>query len=369
MNTGFNTITGLRKLTVLAVAASAGLAAVAGVPADASARPTRVVGHVYQASNDAADNKINVYDRHADGSLHPAGSVSTGGSGAGASLGSQGGLARDGRIVFAVNAGDDSVSALVATKHGLVLRDKISSRGDFPVSVTVRDGVGYVLNQHDDTISGFRYDRSGHVHSLRGSTRSLTPNPAGGTTNAAQVSFTPDGRNLVVTEKAANRIDTFKVTSGLAGKAVPHASAGTTPYGFDFDRRGHAIVSEAASGSASSYQVRPFAAITPALANTQQAACWLVVAGKVAYVVNAASASISTYAIAGDGSLSLLKAVAASTEAGPTDAAVTSDGRYLVVRLRSGSVASWRIGPKGALSYVGTSAAGTAVGPAGLVAD
>jgi 6-phosphogluconolactonase (cycloisomerase 2 family) len=294
--------------------------------------------------------------------------VSTGGRGAGTSLASQGGLARDGRIVFAVNAGDDTVSALVATKHGLVLRDKISSHGDFPVSVTVRDGVGYVLNQHDDTISGFRYDRSGNLHSLRDSTRSLTPNPAGGTADAAQVSFTPDGRNLIVTEKAANRIETFTVTAGYAGRATPHASVGTTPYGFDFDRHGHAIVSEAVSGSTSSYRVRPFSAITPALANTQKAACWLVVAGKVGYVVNAASASISTYAIASDGSLSLLQAVAASTAAGPTDAAVTADGRYLVVRLRGGSVASWRIGPHGSLGYVGT-ATGSGVGPAGLIAD
>ena len=295
--------------------------------------------------------------------------MATGGLGAGSSLASQGGLARDGRIVFVVNAGDDSVSALAATKHGLVLRDKVSSGGDFPVSVTVRNGVGYVLNQGDDTISGFRYDRSGDLKKLRGSTRSLTPNPAGGTTAAAQISFTPNGRHLVVTEKASNTIDTFKVTKGKAGWATPHASAGTTPYGFDFDRRGHAIVSEATTGSASSYRVKPFTTITSALAaDDQKAACWLVVGGNVAYVVNAASNSISTYRIARDGSLTLIEAVAATTSAGPTDAALSPDGRQLSVRLSTGAVASWRIGHGGTLTDAGY-APGTAFGIAGLVAD
>jgi 6-phosphogluconolactonase (cycloisomerase 2 family) len=363
-----------RKLTTLAVAATAGITTagiVGGLPVTAAAtsHPPRVVGHVYQASNDAAGNAVHVYNRNADGTLEAAGSVATGGLGAGASLGSQGGLARDGKVVFVVNAGDDTVSALASTKHGLVLRDQVTSSGDFPVSVTVRNGVGYVLNQGDDTIAGFRYDRSGHLRTLPGSTRSLTPNPAGGTTNAAQVSFTPNGQRLVVTEKASNTIDTFKVIRGYAGKAAPHAAAGATPYGFDFDRRGNAIVSEATSGSASSYRVQPFTTITGALANTQAAACWLVVSGNVAYVVNAASASISTYAVAGDGSLTLLNAVAATTEAGPTDAAVSPDGRHLFVRVRSGAVSAWRIGPGGSLTTVGTSTPASAFGIAGLVTD
>ena len=93
----------------------------------------------------------------------------------------------------------------------------------------------------------------GDLSPLPGSTRPLTPNPAGGITDAAQIQFTPDGSALLVTEKASNTLDTFAVRGGYAGTAVPHASAGTTPYGFDFDARGHAIVSEAASGSASSY--------------------------------------------------------------------------------------------------------------------
>jgi 6-phosphogluconolactonase len=354
-----------RAPLLAAAAAGALLISAAGA---ASAHESTVVGHVYEATNGASGNSVTVFDRAADGSLRPAGSVATGGLGAGGSLHSQGGVARDGRILFVVNAGDDSVSALAITGHGLALRDRIGTQGDFPVSVTVQDGVGYVLNQGSNTIHGFRYDASGHLSPLPGSTRALTPNPAGGTTDAAQVAFTPDGRNLVVTEKASNNIDTFAVFDGVAAPARPHASAGTTPYGFDFDRRGHAIVSEAATGSASSYRVRPFTAITAALPDTQKAACWLVVARDHAYVVNAASNSVSSYRIASDGSLTLDAAVAATTAAGPTDAAVSPDQGTLSVRLGDGSVASYRIAPDGSLIATGTAAA-TAYGTSGLAAD
>jgi 6-phosphogluconolactonase len=352
--------------SLLAVTASAPLAL--GLPGVASAATAGPVGHVYESTNSAAGNAIAVFDRYADGTLQPAGAVATGGLGAGASLHSQGGLARDGHLVFVVNAGDDSVSALYAGANGLVLRDTVGSRGDFPVSVTIRDGIGYVLNQGSDTISAFRYDSNGGLRWIAGSTRALTPNPNGGTTDAAEVAFTPDGRTVVVTEKATNTIDTFAVSHGLACTATPHASAGTTPYGFDFDRSGDLIVSEAASGSASSYHVRPFTTLTGALANTQRAACWLVVSGSHAYVVNAASASISSYAVNADGSLTLDQAVAATASAGATDAAVSPDHRTLAVRLAGGSVATWQIGTDGSLTSAG-SAAGTAIGSAGLVAD
>jgi 6-phosphogluconolactonase (cycloisomerase 2 family) len=354
------------RTSLMAIAAAGAL--LVGASGSASAHQSGVVGHVYEATNSAGGNALNVFDRAADGSVHAAGSVSTGGRGSGGSLHSQGGVARDGQLIFVVNAGDDTLSVLAATDHGLVLRDRISTDGVLPVSVTVRNGVGYALNQGSDTIHGFRYDTSGNLSSLAGSTRHLSPNPAGGTTDAAQVAFAPDGRTLVVTEKATNTIDTFAVVGGYAGQATPHTSAGTTPYGFDFDGGGHAIVSEAATGSASSYRVRPFKTITGALANTQKAACWVVVARDHAYVVNAASSSISSYRIAPNGSLTLESAVAATTAAGPTDAAVSPDQLSLSVRLGDGSVASFGIAADGSLHASGTAAA-AAYGPSGLIED
>ena len=359
----------MRTATVLGTALLAASAALLPLGAAAQAAPSPV-GHVYQPTNAAAGNAVAVFDRYADGSLEPAGSVATGGLGTGASLASQGAIVRDGSLLFVVNAGDDTISALSVDGGDIVVTDRIASGGDRPVSLTVRNGVGYVLNHDSDTVSGFTYDKSGDLGRLPGSDRALTPNPAGGLTDAAQVQLSPNGRTLVVTERGSNAIDTFTVRAGYAGDATAHPAAGAVPYGFDFDKRGTLVVSEAASGSASSYDVAPgFRNLTQALGDTQAAACWLVVSGDYAWVVNAASASISSYRIADDGTLTLVDAVAASTGAGPTDAAVAPGGSSLHVRMRDGSVSSFTIGAGGSLTAAGSAFAATAYGVAGLVAD
>ena len=43
------------------------------------------------------------------------------------------------------------------------MTDRIPSGGSRPVSITVDNGVGYVLNHDSDSISGFTYDRSGDL--------------------------------------------------------------------------------------------------------------------------------------------------------------------------------------------------------------
>lgn len=358
------------RRTVSAAALAVALGAAFAASASAHPAPPRPAGQVYEATNASSGNAIQVFDRWPDGRLTAAGQVATGGLGSGGSLHSQGGVVRQGTLLFAVNAGSATVSALQVTAHGLVVRDTISTNGTLPVSVTARGGVGYVVNQGSDTITGFRYAADGHLSALPGSTRALTPNPAGGITDAAQIQFTEDGSSLLVTEKASNTLDTFAIRGGYAGSAVAHASAGAVPYGFDLDARGHAIVSEA-SGSASSYAVgrRGFATISPAVVDTQAAACWLVVARGNAYVVNAASGTISRYAVAKDGSLTLAAAVAATTGPGGTDAAVSADQRFLYVRMGGGVISSWAIGRDGSLTGLGTTQGASAFGPAGLAAS
>jgi 6-phosphogluconolactonase (cycloisomerase 2 family) len=239
--------------------------------------------------------------------------------------------------------------------------------------VTVHDGIGYVLNQDSDTIAGFTYDGHGDLEPLTDSTRSLTLNPSGGITDAAQVSFSPDGHSLVVTQKATNVIDIFAVHKGYAGEAAPHASAGVVPYGFDFDKQGRAYVSEAATGSVSSYRVTGggLTTLSAAVPDEQAAACWLVVGNdsRTVYAVNAASRSISTYRITGNGQLELLDAVAATTTTGPTDATLSPDGRSLHVRLAIGTVASYAVNADGSLDSTGTTRGAAAFGIAGLASD
>ena len=57
------------------------------------------------------------------------------------------------------------------------------------------------------------------------------------TAGAVQVSFTPRGDQLVVSEKGANTIDTYPVDRwGRAGAGTAHASAGAAPFGFAFGK-------------------------------------------------------------------------------------------------------------------------------------
>jgi 6-phosphogluconolactonase len=360
---------GLATATALATATIGATAATANAATRASSHRS-VVGHVYEATNAAGANAVQVFDRYADGHLVAHGTVGTGGHGNGASLHSQGGLVRDGDLIFVVNAGDNTVSSLAITNHGLKLRSVVDSGGTLPASVTAHDGLVYVLNQGSSTIAGFTV-RGGKLHPLAGSTRSLRT--TGGTADAAQISFQPNGIHLIVTERANNAIEVFPVHHGYAGPATSTPSAGNTPYGFDFDFRGQVLISEAA-GSTSSYDIgRSLHVVSPAVSDTQAAPCWLVSTrnGTWAYVVNSGSASISSYRVAADGSLTLVAPVAASTGAGtgPTDATVAPNGRTLDVRLGSGAVAAFRIGADGSLASAGTGAGVPAVGSSGLASD
>jgi 6-phosphogluconolactonase (cycloisomerase 2 family) len=188
------------------------------------------------------------------------------------------------------------------------------------------------------------------------------------------VQFTHDGDALVVTEKATNKIDTFRVNGhGLVTKSTVTDSVGQVPYGFDIDRREHVIVSEAATGSVSSYDLDhgQLSTITGAVADTQAAPCWLITStdGRFAYTTNAASGTISSYQVGRDGSLTLLAAVAGAPGAGPTDIARSSDGNFIFARIGNGSVATFAVGQDGSLTSLGSVTGATSIGSSGLAAS
>jgi 6-phosphogluconolactonase len=349
-------------LRVLAVAGlSVGVVGVAAGPTAASGTP----GAVFVLSNDAAGNAVLVFDRKADGSLLPAAPVPTGGLGSGGGLGTQGAIvvSENGRWLLAVNAGSDDVSLFAIRRGHPVLVDTEASGGDMPVSVTVHRRVVYVLNGADDTISGLRIVRGGELEPIAGSTQPLSGTGVGG----AQVEFTADGDQLVVTEKNTNTIDVFPVDRhGQAGAPVTNPSNGTTPFGFAEDRRGRLIVSNANGGapgasSMTSYTVNSDGTVTALdgpVATNQTAACWVVVTdnGRYAYTTNTGSGSITGYRIGADGSLTLLDddGVTATTQAGPIDFDLTRNSRYLyTLNGGSQSISIHRVAADGGLLPVG----------------
>ena len=342
-------------------------------------RPHAEVGAVYTLSNGRGGNAVLVYPRTARGELAAPVAVATGGTGTGGGLGNQGAvfLTQNEKWLLAVNAGSDSISAFALDKDGLRLTDVVASGGVRPVSITEHHGLVYVLNAGSDAIAGFTLDGEGHLAPIAGSTRAL--GDAG--TAPAQVSFSPAGDLLLVTEKATNQIVTFKVDrDGFASDGLVQPSSGVTPFGFAFGKRDQVYVSEAFGGAplssaTSSYIVAADGTLNTVGASvptTQTAACWVVVTpnGRFAYTTNAGSASISAYAIDVDGDITLLPANgrAAETGAGPGDVAITGNGRFLYA-LSNGShtIGAFEVGGDGTLRPIASSAS-TPIGANGLAA-
>jgi 6-phosphogluconolactonase len=371
-----------RLSTVLGILAGlVGVTGLATAPAGATGASgaSRSAGAVYAISNSSGGNALVVFDRRSDGSLRSARPVPTGGRGTGAGLGTQGSvvLSDDGRWLLAANPGSDDVSLFALHRGRPVLVDVESSGGDQPASVTVHGGLVYVLNAGDDTISGLRIGRWG-LAPIAGSTRSLSGSGVGG----AQVELTPDGRQLVVTEKNTNLIDVFPIDRhGRAGTPRTNASNGVTPFGFAFDRHDRLIVSNANGGatdasSLTSYKVRGDGTVRRLdgpEATTETAACWVVITGngRYTYTTNTGSASITGYRIGRDGSLTILDTdgVTATTGNTPIDVDLTDNSGYLyTLNSGSASISIHRVEHDGSLTPLGT-ATGLPATTVGLAAS
>jgi len=321
------------------------------------------VAAVYTMTNAAEGNMVLKYTRASNGMLGAAVEYATGGLGSGSGLGNQGALAlsKNGRRLFVVNAGSNQISVFAVQENALTLLDTADSGGIQPVSLTVDHNLLYVLNAGSDEISGFRVSRHGKLTPLAGSTRALSTTGTG----PAQISFSPDGDVLVVTEKATNRIDTYLVNDdGLTTGPLVQDSVGETPFGFAFDRRGHLIVSEAAGGatdasSLSSYAVAENGAlgvISAAVPTTESAACWVVITGngRYAYTTNSGSGSVGGFVIDRNGNLSLLEPDGRSGVTGdgsaPIDMALSSNSRFLyTLNAGNNTISAFRVDSKGNL--------------------
>ena len=366
---------GGRRAMVAAAALGLGALAQAGL---AAASPGGPGGAVFTQTNAASGNAVVAFERAADGALTPAGSIATGGLGTGAGLGSQGAVALDDGFLLAVNAGSDDVSVFRAGPRGLRLTDREPSGGDLPISVDAHDGLVYVLNAGGaGGVTGFRLGRDGDLRPIPGSGRSLST----GASAPAQVALSPDGDRVVVTEKATGVIDSYPVgRDGRLGAAVVTTSAGATPFGFAFDRRGRLFVSEAFGGAAGASAVSSYAPrrdgglglVSGSVASLQTAACWVAVTGdgRYAYAGNTGSDSITGYAIARSGAVSRLDAdgVTALTGRTTTDLALSRASRHLYAHnATDGSLSGFRVRADGGLPPVGTTP-GLPASAVGLVA-
>jgi 6-phosphogluconolactonase (cycloisomerase 2 family) len=376
------------RLAGAAMATAVGAAvSVTAAPLLAGANvPRGPAGAVFVQTDNTNGNQIAVYDRAPTGALGLRSLNSTGGSGgvlngsAVDHLASQGSLVYDAEndLLYAVNAGSNTVSVFGVFGDRISLRQVVSSGGTFPVSIAAHGNLVYVLNAlGGGAVTGYRVD-NGFLRAIRGSTRTLglsIPATTGQFTHTpGQVSFTPSGSQLLVTTKASsNSVDVFGVgPNGLLSWApvVNFIGATTVPFALTFDGFGRVVLTEAGPNAIASFALTRNGRLIEVaqVATGGSATCWVAQADGTFFTSNAASATVTGISETWRGTLSVIGST--TTAPGTVDATTTPTGRYLYVQTGlDGIVDEFAVGNSGALALIGTALVPDAAGGEGIAAD
>jgi 6-phosphogluconolactonase len=344
--------------------ASAGLAK--------DAHPDDDAGAVFVMTNAADKNEIIAYGRAADGALREGFRFETGGRGSGGlvdPLESQGSLilSQDHLLLFTVNAGSGTISAFRVGHSRLSLIDVVPSGGSEPNALAQYGDLLYVLNTGGSSgVAGFRLRENGRLTPIANSVRFLSTNTSG----AASLSFSPDGRFLVVAERLTNDLDVFRVQEdGTLSPIVVNQDSIPGTFAVTFAPNGSALVVEtgpagAQNGSTiSSYAVQEdgtLLSVSIGIPTLGAATCWNAVTpdGRFVYTNNAGSFTISGFAINGNGTLTPLpNTVQASNPNGSAnvDMTISSDGKFLYsLNAGIGTIGIFGINKDGSLTNLGS---------------
>ena len=363
----------------------------AGQATPAAAVPP--VGAVYAMTNgDGVGNAIVGFTRDDAGLLTYLATTPTGGEGTGRRgvpalditsgfdpLMSNHALVHDAQrdLLFAVNAADGTVSSLaIADDFRLSLVSTVAA-GTFPTSLAVHgDLVAVALSGNPaagepTSLVSLRVGNDGTLALIDGSATVLSNTEM---TKPTDIVFSPDGACVIVTDTMTNLLSVFPVDGdGLFGDVVETTSNGAGPFGtapFGDDRL---VVTETQGGptmggfgrtSISVYAIGAdgtLATVADQVTNTRTAACWVAVTpdGRQAITANTGDGTVSTFAIADDGTATLESAVAAQQVttvgrgSGAIDAAISPDGAfYYQLWGGLGVVAGYAIGSDGTLAPI-----------------
>jgi hypothetical protein len=258
-------------------------------------------------------NTVKVFSGNSTGYITYVTEVSTGG--AGGAVQSQESIYVYGGYLFAVNPNSNTVSLFTISNNDptsiTLVGTPVSSGGTYPLSVTAYGGIAAVVNSGDQNgIRTFTYGPSGLVP-VAGSDRNLNlnlTNPPVSHTGPAQISFTPDGTGLIISNKdAAPPLFYFNISANGIPSATPATSSdvGMVTFGFTFAANGNIVLTDAAPTGTSSgvifAHVNPFpqgpSFVTPSyvLISEQIASCWVSFSSKINhfYVSNLGSGNIT----------------------------------------------------------------------------
>ena len=335
-------------------------------------------GYLYTQTNATGNNQILIYSHTWTGALTYIGAVSTGGSGNGKSLSSQGALAidRQQNRLFAVNAGSNSLSmfSIDPANGSLTLIDNEPLQTVTPVSVTVNGNYVYVVNDGSNNIRGVEVIGGNSLVLLSNSSKVLSSSGAG----PAQISFSPNGNWLHVTEKKKNFIRTFPVNAGgYAQPGTNTAAIGKTPFGFCYGRNNTMVVTHAESNAVglsvganySGNNSNALSVVNGSVSTSQSGSGCVAgtIFGRYAFVTNNVSNNISSYYIASSGNLVLVNGSAAATGNAPTDICLSNSNLFVyTINSGDGTISAYLRGLLGTLIPIGTTTGVTTFG-AGLV--
>ncbi|MBA3913529.1 MAG: beta-propeller fold lactonase family protein [Acidobacteriales bacterium] len=332
-------------------------------------------GFVYTSTNDPAGNQVLGWTRATNGALTamPGSPFATQGTGNNHNIPAQGTLAFSPgyKFLFVANPGSNDVSAFsVATNGNLTFINRVTTAvngGTTPKSVAVSPNGKYLyaVNGVHSNIIGYTIGANGSLTAIPNSSRALSS-----TTNfvePCQVSFTPTGNFIVVTEIATSKIDLYKFnnTTGLAGTIRVNASAGAAPFGFGYDKGGHLIVSEMVNSTVSTYTINSDGTLTiisNQVPDNGLQACWIAVTTnrnfpqQYAFATDTLSHTIGAYGVNPDGSITLLSSTPLPQGVlSPTDEGLSQDSKFLYIRDgNSFNLTGWAVGSDGSVTNIST---------------
>ncbi len=371
----------------------AGALVLTGVALPAAAQtPTMATpaGAVYTMTNAPEGNAVVAFARGTDGALTKLGMFPTGGNGTGVKrlpkMEADNGidplvsnaslvLSCNGRMLFAVNAGSNTVTCFQVRPDATLAAVGVTpTGGTAPNGVAMHGDLVYIANAGSPakgeaaSLTGFRCDPNGRLVAMAQSARPLSSAKA----HPAHALFSPKGDFLLVTEIMTDKISVYRVGPTGLLSAPASTDAAKDSFGMCFTGPYRFVVTEAQGGakmggtgkaSVSSCILSTEGAITPvskSVGNNQTAACWAQVScdGRFVYSSNTDSGNISCYTHnAEDGSIKLGKEVAAMMKpekgetSGPIDSAMSRDGKFFYqLYSANGAVVGYRVEKNGDLT-------------------
>jgi 6-phosphogluconolactonase len=335
-----------RFFTYKSAALLVALSLTATVRSDAQETST-TSGAVFVMTNSNTGNEILQFVRNSNGSLVSVGKTPTGGNGTGGTtdpLASQHSLllTSDSRFLLAANSASGTISSFAVIGAFLIPTGIVSSGGGFPNALAQSGNLVYVLNASGNSnVVGFNLE-NGHLSRIPNATGYLTTGLSGG----SSLTFSADGKVLLVSERTTGVIDSFPVNEdGALGAATVTSYPGI----FDFTTSPtNGLLITVGGPTITSTSVADNGALktvdsTPIFSG----ACWVVVTPKgFVYASTGAPSIIDGYSLSTVGAIAAIGTGEAASIPGATilDLAISSDGHFLFsLNSGNGAIGAWSI--------------------------